>query len=200
VRLYLSDVTPGWNVTIDPPPERKKYMAYGEVREVEENICVNPPGLTGCKMPDGTPYPPGDGVKEIPSEIPEGIEYIQIYEGIWVPSRVATVRVEIPEDAKPGDVGSFSITAVGWCLDVAGMIMPRQVRNWDYSVRVFQKEYVEEAIVETPVAPETGVTPAPEMATTPEIIYIEKGIPYWVYLIIAVLVVVILAQALLRRR
>jgi hypothetical protein len=200
VRLYVIEKPEGWNVTIDPPLEKKKYLVHGEEREVEENICVNPPGLQACRRPDGSYYPPGDPVDEPPEELPEGIDY-HLMMGKYYPVRVATVTAKIPEDAEIGKSYGILVQAFATCLGPAGMITLEQTRTFDYTLRLIQREYAEEAIIETPAPTPTATLPTEATSETQTIIIQkEMEIPPWVYLIIALLVIIVILQFVLQRR
>jgi hypothetical protein len=137
VTLSVVEAPPEWNVRIKPELSVYQWNISGVLTNVTENLWVEP-------MPT---------VREIPSPVPEGMEYITDPRGggRYVPTKVAEVIFDVPEDA---ELKSYPIRVdakADW-YGQAGMVTFSQARSFSFTVRTVLPpgEYYEVLVTPTP--------------------------------------------------
>jgi len=200
VSLSAASAPEGWNVTIDPPKQKKEYIVAGVPLTSEENLCLNPPDNKWCVLDEN--LPPGNPVSEKPAVIPEGMEYIQAA-GVngYIPVVVAKIRFNVPENVTVGRGYGIKINAVASWFGKVGAVALTQERDFDFTITPVAKEYGVEKPTPAVTTPEKTtpaaatvplISPTPTPAvTTPE------AVPMWLYALVGILVVIVAVQGML---
>lgn len=198
----------GWNVTLSPPAAEYLIEAFGVPTTIKRNLCVNPPNISFCEE-----SPPGNPVSVPPAKVPAGVEYLTLA-GVTglVPTRVVALTVEMPKSSQIGR--GYGITVRGtaqWATGTTGQagVGFTQQRDFVYNVNAVQRGYTERTLGragESPAPTGGAVSPGagPVVTTVERVVererVVQSEVPQWVYLIVAVLAVVVVAQVALGRR
>jgi len=133
--LSTAEFPEGWDVSIEPDVHETEVIISGVPATVEENLYVEP----------------SSAMEEIPSTVPEGIEYISSSVGN-IGAKFVTINIKVPESEELGTVGNIVIDTVANWLGQGGTVAISQSRSFEYTITVASEEFTEEI-----VEPETTV-------------------------------------------
>ncbi len=131
ITLEAVKVPENWDISIEPVLHEITVDVSGIPTTVEENLDVKP----------------SEAVDEIPSTIPEGIEYISSPVG-YIGADPVKVKITIPKNEKIGKIGEVRIDALASWLGQDGMVTLTQGRSFDYKISVVSEEFYEKPITE----------------------------------------------------
>jgi hypothetical protein len=120
ITLEVSELPPGWTVTIEPPLSETEVLVSGMPVTVTENLYVEP----------------GELFTEEPQDIPEGMVSIKVPGRGYALGKLAEVMVTVPDSVALGTTGEIVIAAEASWLGQSGSAAVKQARDFDFTVTV----------------------------------------------------------------
>ncbi len=125
-------VPDGWTYEFEPALSYVTYAIPGGTTDIEENVAVDP-------MPPTNDTSKYTNVEYLPSPA-------QI--GFFIPSKVLTLRLDVPSNTILWKTFDFSFSVTGWCVDDApGTVSVQQERDFKFQVKTVALEYYETRVV-----------------------------------------------------
>ena len=124
----------GWTYSFEPAASYITYNVPGGTTDVYENIAVEPM----IAVNDTSEYAGVPNIEFLPS--PSMIGY-------YIPTKVLTLKLDIPSTTSLWKTYDFGFTMQGWCVaDSPGTVSVSQERDFDFQVRTVALEYFEERV------------------------------------------------------
>lgn len=183
ISLKVGETPKNWDVTINPALHTTTVSVSGVTTTIEENLFVEPGS---------------DVVDTIPTNVPEGIEYISSPVG-FVGAKPVKIKIKVPSDEKLGKIANIRIDAVASWLGQTGTAAITQGRSFEYKVTVVSKEFTETILEKAPEKKEEVVIKETEeekpSVPTPQVVEkeVQVGIPTSTFVGIVVILLIIIA-------
>ncbi|RLG19128.1 hypothetical protein DRN63_00290 [Nanoarchaeota archaeon] len=130
VLSYTADTD--WEVTIEPDLRNVSYELPTGIVTIQENLALDP-------------LPP---VEYKPEVIPYGTSYIKHPNAdLYIPAKVVTFTIQVPQDAKVGESHKFHFVAKGNCFTGTGAVIPSVELGLDVTIDVVPQEFYEREII-----------------------------------------------------
>jgi len=183
ISLSVAEVPKNWIISIEPALHKTTVSVSGVPTTVEENLFVEPPS---------------DVAESIPTNVPEGIEYISSPVG-FVGAKPVKIKIKVPPDEKLGAVANVRIDAVAAWLGQTGTAAITQGRSFEYKVTVVSKEFTETVLEKAPERKDEVVVVKEEekveKAPAPQVVEKEAQVGVSTSMFIGVVVILLIIIA-----
>ncbi len=132
IKLEIIEAPENWQIELSPSIKSVDYDIAGTITTVEENLYVEP----------------SETVDEIPSFVPEGIEYISSSVG-YIGANPVEIKIIIPSDEEYGSY-DLRVDASAFWLGQEGSVAIQQSRSFDYKINVVSDIFYEKPVTEEP--------------------------------------------------
>ena len=128
IKLEIGEAPENWVIELNPSIKSVDYDVSGTITSVEENLYVEL----------------SEAVDEIPSVIPEGIEYISSSVG-YVGAQPIEIKIIVPENEKYGTY-NLRVDASAFWLGQLGSVAIQQSRSFDYKINIVSEVFYEKPV------------------------------------------------------
>ena len=130
IKLEIGEAPENWIIELNPSVKSVDYDVAGTITTVDENLYVEV----------------SEAVDEIPSIIPEGIEYISSSVG-YVGANLIEIKITVPADEEYGTY-DLRVDASAFWLGQLGSVAIQQSRSFDYKINVVSEVFYEKPVTE----------------------------------------------------
>lgn len=129
ISLAATKAPKNWDISIRPALHTTTVEVSGVMVNVTENLYVEP----------------SEAVDQIPTYVPEEIEYISSAVG-YIPAKPVEITIFVPRGEKLGSSHNITVSASAEWLGQAGTVAIKQSRDFDYTVKVVAEEFFEKIL------------------------------------------------------